>query len=109
MLSNTRRLPSNLSRIADATRAGGNPNSSLCESRTTREVAVCCNAADLFLILAVQAGFEPATVALTGRCSTKLSYWTILTGAGARQSRARSKDKEVRRDFLETPSSLPLF
>jgi hypothetical protein len=39
------RVSSNPLQIASSICAGGNPNSSLRESRTTREVAVCCNAA----------------------------------------------------------------
>ena len=41
---NIRRVSSNPPQIASTICVGGNPNSSLHESRTTREVAVCCNA-----------------------------------------------------------------
>ncbi len=81
-------VSSNPPQIASTICAGGNPNSSLRESRTTREVAVCCNAAFLPLptrgagnyrhgsppfkktLLVAAAGIEPAASRLSSDCST---------------------------------------
>jgi hypothetical protein len=59
-------------------------------------------------LLVRASGLEPELLA-SKASALPLSYTPIVTGAGARQSRARSKGEEVRRDFLETPSSLSLF
>ena len=50
--------------------------------RLRSHIPLCCSYTKISIELAVQAGLEPATVALTARRSAELSYWTSESGTG---------------------------